>query len=598
MSEAIITRLGSSGGISISNANKGTMPISGIDLSELDVTKHQWVRKIVFNNNLSISSSVILKLSSKYLSGTYRLNFSSSSIVLYNNSSATVSYIYSSSNNDYVDSFISKENIKWDYDTKTLSFDDCIYQFNIDSVLTGTLSSLSNVGTIYLDSVNGNTGTISPIDIRQFETNVSLSTDEGNSDYIGMTQKSITSGLTQLRDNAKMYQEALVPNYLLNFTNWNLVLLTDKLASYQAARYSGGSGISSYYGKMALVYDLNNNIVLKTIYKASNIGSQQKQDFILKDLSSLYTRCEFLLYADLSYYYIVDVKDKKVYRGSISVTGKPNNDISYISTLPNLEDISYYGNYYRILVVNGLFYIIKTSASSGTWTVCVSQDNCETWQSTEIEVHKVNFLRYINGIYYMGIYNSNSSPNYAILSSSDGINFTDINATNPQIYDVVYDSANQIWYGLSTSSWVSGSSIGEMTTVSGFTMYGYMLCRFSTNYPLGVMGFNSSGGNYLNNIYVTTDCVTSKDSQQTFPIINDNSFYTYHPLEASSTNSNITTIMQVNGNYYLAELQNYNGNPTVLNEIRTNLDIYSKTEVDNAIQTAINSITNADEVNY
>lgn len=195
----------------------------------------------------------------------------------------------------------------------------------------------------------------------------------------------------------------------------------------------------------------------------------------------------------------------------------------------------------------------------GQSTVIVSSDFGVTWQSTEVITTRVQFLRYANNLYYMGIYNSSSSPQYAILTSSDGVTFTDINATVPNIYGFVYDSGNGIFYGKSSSSnWVSGPNIGEMTTVSGVTMYGDKLCRFSNSYPLGVMGFND-GSNYLNKIYVTRDCLTSSDSLQTFPEINGNSFYTYHPLESSATNTNITAIMRVNGNYYLGELQNYYG---------------------------------------
>lgn len=84
-----------------------------------------------------------------------------------------------------------------------------------------------------------------------------------------------------------------------------------------------------------------------------------------------------------------------------------------------------------------------------------------------------------NGKYYMGMYLSSVFPQYALLSSEDGINFTDLHAANAEIYDVVYDSSNNIWYGLAFSSWMSGTSIGEMSKVSDFTMHGDMLCRFS-----------------------------------------------------------------------------------------------------------------------
>ncbi len=534
-------------------ASKGKMPTTGIDISELDVTKEQWLRKIVFNETFTIPSSASLKLKCKDLSGTYSIYFSSTDIEIYNNNGSTEAMIYYSGL--FKDSLTTTENITWDAITRTLSFDKCIYQFTIDNSSSDTISSLTNVGKIYLDTINGATGVFSPIDIRQMENQNSLVPTEGKSDSIGMTQKAITYALKDLRNKDLAIQNGVVSSNLINFTNWDLVLLSNNLASHQAARYSNGT---TFYGKMVLEYDSNTkNVIMRAIYKQSSISVNQVKTFTFKNLINNNSP-EFLLYADTSHYYIIDMKTRNVYRGNISVNGVPSETITQISTLP--DTIPAYTAYYylRILSVNGLLYIIKTNSSGGAWTTCVSADQGETWHNIGVEANKVNFVRYVDGIYYMGIYLSSASPNYAILSSTDGINFTDLHASNPEIYDVVYDSSNNIWYGLAFSSWMSGSSIGEMSKVSNFTMHGNMLCRFSASYPLGVMGFNN-GGNYLKKIYVTKDCITSEDSKQTFSEINGNPFYTYQPLEVSSTNTNITTIMKVNGNYYLGELKNYSG---------------------------------------
>ena len=393
-------------------------------------------------------------------------------------------------------SLTTSENITWDLDTRTLSFDNCIYQFTIDKSSSNTISNLTNVGQIYLDTINGVTGVLSPIDIRQMENQNGLVPAEGNSDYIGMTQKAVTYALNDLRNKDSAIEKGVVSSTLINFTNWDLVLLSNNLASYQAARYSNGT---TSYGKMVIEYDSNTkNVIMRAIYKQSSVARNQVKVFTFKNLRNINNTPEFLLYADTSHYYIIDMKTRNVYRGNISVSGVPNETITQISTLSDTShDFSYYYYYLRILSVNGLLYIIKTNSSSGTWTICVSKDQGETWQTTGIEADRVSFIRYIDGNYYMGIYLSSASPKYAILSSTDGINFTDLHATNPEIYDVVYDSSNTIWYGLSFWGWMSGSSIGEMSKVINFTMYGNMLCRFSTSYPLGVMGFNN-GGNYLN----------------------------------------------------------------------------------------------------
>lgn len=475
-------------------ASKGTMPTTGIDISELDVTKEQWLRKIVFNETFAISSSVSIYLKCKNLRGTYRIYFTSSYIEICHDNGSRCARIYSSGS--FNDSLTTSENITWDLDTRTLSFDNCIYQFTIDKSSSNTISNLTNVGQIYLDTINGVTGVLSPIDIKQIENQNGLVPSEGNSDYIGMTQKSVTYALNDLRNKDSAIEKGVVASTLINFTNWDLVLLSNNLASYQAARYSNGT---TSYGKMALEYDSNTkNVIMRAIYKQSSVAGNQVKVFTFKNLRNINNTPEFLLYADTSHYYIIYMKTRNVYRGNISVSGVPNETITQISTLSDTSpDFSYYYYYLRILSVNGLLYIIKTNSSSGTWTICVSTDQGETWQTTGIEADRVSFIRYIDGNYYMGIYLSSASPKYAILSSTDGINFTDLHATNPEIYDVVYDSSNTIWYGLSFWGWMSGSSIGEMSKVSNFTMYGNMLCRFSTSYPLGVMGFNN-GGNYLN----------------------------------------------------------------------------------------------------
>ena len=373
-----------------------------------------------------------------------------------------------------------------------------------------------------------------------------------NSNFVTTSQ--MNTSINAVSDNSK---NIICNSNLLNFTNWNLHPINDRPASMQVVAYDK-VGTYANRNKIFLTFDTETKAV-----KINTLYNQTLDNYLCSNTMYNFPKNEsydpeFWLYTDNDKYIIIHGTDGKVYSGNTGVNGISNSP-TQIGTYPETTSYPIRIKRYRLVCVNGLLYVYCTYGTSDNNTLYVSNDYGVTWQNTGLNYMNISFLRYINGAYYLreGYYQR-------LYTSTDGITFTNISASNTNISDVAYDSVNNKWYGLYNQELYSGTSIGNMTKISGSKMSGTILARYSKTNPLAVIGLwgEEEYSREYNTIYSTDNFVNIKDSYQAFKQLGVNGFGMYHPFEVSETNASILALVKLYSKYYIAELRNYSENLT------------------------------------